>query len=48
MAKEQTLPTEPLPPDALNTVLEDFYQNGVTIVRNVLSRETCERIRCAR
>ena len=44
MSKEQTLPAAPLPPDTLNTVLEDFYQNGVTIVRNVLSREECKRI----
>ena len=44
MVKQQTLPAEPLPLDTLNAVLEDFYQNGVTIVRNVLSRETCERI----
>ena len=44
MSKAHALPTEPLPPEALNAVLEDFYQNGVTIVRNVLSREECERI----
>ena len=44
MAKEQTLLVEPLPSDRLNTVLEDFYRNGVTIVRNVLSREECEQI----
>ena len=42
--KEQALPAEPLPPDTLNAILKDFYQNGVTIVRNVLSREECERI----
>lgn len=28
----------------LNAVLEDFYRNGETIIRNVLSREECERI----
>ena len=44
MVKAEALPAEPLPPDALNATLEDFYQNGVTIVRNVLSREECERI----
>ena len=44
MAKEQTLPIEPLPPDTLNAILEDFYRNGVTIVRNVLSREECKHI----
>ena len=42
--KEQALPAEPLPPDTLNTILEDFYQNGVTIVQNVLSREECDQI----
>ena len=38
MTKERTLPAEPLSPDTLNTILEDFYRNGVTIIRNVLSR----------
>ena len=42
--KEQALPVAPLSADTLNAILEDFYQNGVTIVRNVLSREECERI----
>ena len=44
MVKEQALPAAPLPSDTLNAILEDFYQNGATIVRNVLSREECERI----
>lgn len=44
MVEERALPTTPLPPDTLDTVLEDFYRNGVTIIRNVLSREECERI----
>ena len=42
--KEQALSAEPLPPDTLNAILADFYQNGATIIRNVLSREECERI----
>ena len=42
--KAHSLPAEPLSPDTLNAILEDFYQNGATIVRNVLSREECERI----
>ena len=44
MDKEQALPAKPLPRDVLNIVLTDFYQNGATIIRNVLSREECERI----
>ena len=44
MDKEQALPAKPLPRDVLNVVLTDFYQNGATIIRNVLSREECERI----
>ena len=44
MVKEHALPAEPLSPNTLNAILEDFYQNGVTIVRNVLSREECKRI----
>lgn len=44
MSTEQTLPPKPLPSDTLNSILEDFYRNGVTIIRNVLPREECERI----
>ncbi|MXV73800.1 phytanoyl-CoA dioxygenase family protein [Candidatus Poribacteria bacterium] len=44
MSKAHALPPEPLAPEALKAVLKDFYQNGVTIVRNVLSREVCEHI----
>ena len=44
MDKEQALPAKPLPRDVLNVVLTDFYQNGATIIRNVLSREECDRI----
>ena len=44
MAKEKALPAEPLPPDTLKVILEDFFQNGATIIRSVLSREECKRI----
>ena len=35
---------KPLTEKALAAILEDFYQNGATIIRNVLSREECEQI----
>ena len=30
--------------NVLDPVLDDFYRNGVTIIRNVLSKEECEKI----
>lgn len=38
---------KPFTEEELTPILEDFYQNGATIIRNVLSREECEQI-CAR
>ena len=38
-----TLPG-PLTEEELTPILDDFYINGATIVRNVLSREECQRI----
>ncbi len=38
---------EPLTEEALIPVLEEFYQNGATIIRGVLSRAECEAI-CSR
>jgi ectoine hydroxylase-related dioxygenase (phytanoyl-CoA dioxygenase family) len=35
---------EPCREEVLAPVLEDFYQNGATIIRNVLSGEECEQI----
>ncbi len=35
---------EPFTEEEFAPVLEDFYQNGATIIRNVLSREECEQI----
>ena len=35
---------EPFREEELAPILEDFYQNGATIIRNVLSREECEQI----
>ena len=35
---------EPFTEEELVPILEDFYQNGATIIRNVLSREECEQI----
>ncbi|RKU29961.1 hypothetical protein C6497_05150 [Candidatus Poribacteria bacterium] len=44
MSNAQTLPAEPLSQKELNPILDDFYQNGVTIIRNVLSHDECRRI----
>ena len=35
---------EPFSEEELSPILEDFYKNGATIIRNVLSREECEQI----
>ena len=35
---------EPFAEEELSPILEDFYKNGATIIRNVLSREECEQI----
>ena len=35
---------EPFTEEELAPILEDFYKNGATIIRNVLSREECEQI----
>ena len=36
---------EPFSEESLTPILQDFYQNGATIVQNVLSRQECEQIR---
>ena len=35
---------EPLTDEEIQPILEDFYENGATIIRNVLSREECQQI----
>ena len=35
---------KPFTEEELAPILEDFYKNGATIIRNVLSREECEQI----
>ncbi len=37
----------PFTEEEITPILEDFYKNGATIIRNVLSREECEQI-CSR
>ena len=44
MSNQDTLPSEPLPLETLNSILADFYHNGVTIIRNVLPRAICEQL----
>lgn len=34
--------TKPLNEEELAPILDDFYRNGATIIRNVLSRDECE------
>ena len=38
---------KPFTEEELAPILEDFYKNGATIIRNILSREECEQI-CSR
>jgi ectoine hydroxylase-related dioxygenase (phytanoyl-CoA dioxygenase family) len=35
---------EPIPAEQLTPILEDFYHNGATVIRQVLSRQECEQI----
>jgi hypothetical protein len=35
---------EPFTEEELTPILDDFYSNGATIIRNVLLREECQRI----
>ena len=41
---KKTLPQEPIAEDILDPIFEDFYKNGVTIIRKVLSKDECEKI----
>ena len=35
---------EPFTEEELTPILDDFYKNGATIIRNVLLREECQKI----
>ncbi|MDP6038335.1 MAG: phytanoyl-CoA dioxygenase family protein [Candidatus Latescibacteria bacterium] len=41
---QQTLAHEPMPEEVLSPILNDFYKNGATIIRNVLSCDECKSI----
>lgn len=38
------LPSEPLPSESLDPILDDFYRNGATVIRNILSQKECRRM----